>query len=102
MNVFSYPHTYSNKLFRANFGPLDDESGVDTHIRDFILRIPDGVAELFIPIFTQSVSHWTLLHFNFFDHRWKHYNSLTNANTINACKASALGKEIGIIEKASH
>ncbi|KAI3866798.1 hypothetical protein MKW92_050383 [Papaver armeniacum] len=65
---------------------INDEDGVNEYIRDFILRIPDGVSELFIPIFTKSVSHWTLLHFNFSDHRWKHYNSLSNNNTKKACK----------------
>ncbi|KAI3858207.1 hypothetical protein MKX03_037790 [Papaver bracteatum] len=88
------PKKYSKSAFMKP-GALDllqssEESGVDTYIRDFILGIPDGVAELFIPIFTKSVSHWTLLHFKFFDHQWKHYNSLSNDNTCNACRDSAL------------
>ncbi|KAI3875013.1 hypothetical protein MKW98_019586 [Papaver atlanticum] len=40
----------------------DDASGIQTHVHDFIMSIPDGVQELFIPIFSSSVSHWTLLH----------------------------------------
>ncbi|KAI3847150.1 hypothetical protein MKW92_009474 [Papaver armeniacum] len=67
----------------------NDEDGVNEYIRDFILRIPDDVTELFIPIFTRSASHWTLLHFNFSDHRWKHYNSLSNIYTKKACKTTA-------------
>ncbi|KAI3997261.1 hypothetical protein MKX01_009105 [Papaver californicum] len=55
----------------------------------FILDIPDVVFELFVPIYTRPVSHWTLLHFNFYYHRWKHYNSLHNESTSDECKSNA-------------
>ncbi|KAI3841724.1 hypothetical protein MKX03_032202 [Papaver bracteatum] len=74
----------AHELLQSN-----DEDGVNEYIRDFILPFPDDVTELFILIFTTSASHWTLLHFNFSDHRWKHYNSLSDIYTKKACKTSA-------------
>ncbi|KAI3845199.1 hypothetical protein MKX03_024857 [Papaver bracteatum] len=74
------PGKYAKSVFMKP-GALEllqsnDEDGFNEYICDFILRIPDDVTKPFIPIFTKSTSHWTLLHFNFSDHRWKHYNSL--------------------------
>ncbi|KAI3984925.1 hypothetical protein MKX01_004693 [Papaver californicum] len=63
--------------------------GIKKHVQEFILDISDVVFRLFIPIYTSSVSNWTLLHFNFYDHRWKYYNSLHNKSTSDACKSNA-------------
>ncbi|RZC83889.1 hypothetical protein C5167_046675 [Papaver somniferum] len=52
------PEKYAKSVFMKP-GALEllqsnDEDGVNEYIRDFILRIPDDVTELFIPIFTRS------------------------------------------------
>ncbi|KAI3984188.1 hypothetical protein MKX01_011142 [Papaver californicum] len=68
---------------------FEDDTRIQTHFNEFIASIPDGVQELIIPIFTSSCSHWTLLHFNFGDHHWKHYNSFMNRSTRDKCRGSA-------------
>ncbi|KAI3862721.1 hypothetical protein MKX03_002013 [Papaver bracteatum] len=74
-SAFMEPHAF---VFVKN----DDAVGIHTHVHDFIISIPDGVQELFIPIFSSKVSHWTLLHFNFGDHNWRHYNSFKTKSSI--------------------
>ncbi|KAI3948205.1 hypothetical protein MKX01_014804 [Papaver californicum] len=57
-SVFMMPQSFY-------FVSKEDATEIQTHVKDFITSIADGAQELFIPIFTSSCSHWTLLHFNF-------------------------------------
>ncbi|MCL7040447.1 hypothetical protein MKW94_025545 [Papaver nudicaule] len=80
---------YSRSAFMIPQAFLGNVDGIKTHVREFIRNIPDGVGELFIPIYSEKVTHWTLLHFNFFVHEWKHYNSLLNNTTRTVCNENA-------------
>ncbi|KAI3944678.1 hypothetical protein MKW98_021136 [Papaver atlanticum] len=60
---------------------LVDHSFLEAELLQYYI-IPDGVQELFIRIFSSKVSHWTLLHFNFGDHNWRHYNSFKTKSAI--------------------